>query len=120
VDRIVAGRVIESALGADRLPLSVRELQVATLVAAGATNREIAAALSIAPKTVSAHVEHILRKLGAARRTEIAAWAAVQIATRARIGGRSAELRAAEPGGDELIGAAPIPSPLISGARSGR
>lgn len=55
----------------------MRELQVARLVAAGATNREIATALSIAPKTASAHVEHILRKLGAARRTQIAAWAAM-------------------------------------------
>ena len=26
------------------------------------------------PKTVSAHIEHILAKLGATRRTEIAAW----------------------------------------------
>jgi DNA-binding CsgD family transcriptional regulator len=30
----------------------------------------------LSPKTVSAHVEHILTKLGAARRTEIAAWCA--------------------------------------------
>jgi DNA-binding NarL/FixJ family response regulator len=49
---------------------------VARLVAAGNTNRQIAAELFLAPKTVSAHVEHILAKLGAARRTEIAAWVA--------------------------------------------
>ena len=42
------------------------------LVAGGATNREIAAALTIAPKTVAAHIEHILAKLGATRRTQIA------------------------------------------------
>jgi DNA-binding CsgD family transcriptional regulator len=30
------------------------------LVAAGRTNREIAAALFLSPKTVAAHVEHIL------------------------------------------------------------
>jgi DNA-binding CsgD family transcriptional regulator len=30
----------------------------------------------VSPKTVSAHVEHILAKLGVARRTEVAAWAA--------------------------------------------
>jgi DNA-binding CsgD family transcriptional regulator len=54
--------------------LSARELEVAQLVATGATNRQIAQALFIAPKTVSAHVEHILAKLGAARRAEIAAW----------------------------------------------
>jgi DNA-binding CsgD family transcriptional regulator/tetratricopeptide (TPR) repeat protein len=57
-------------------PLSAREFEVARLVAAGQTNREIAARLFLSPKTVSAHVEHILTKLGAARRTEIAAWVA--------------------------------------------
>jgi DNA-binding CsgD family transcriptional regulator len=56
--------------------LSARETEVARLVAAGATNREIASALSIAPKTVAAHVEHILTKLGASRRAQIATWAA--------------------------------------------
>jgi DNA-binding CsgD family transcriptional regulator len=57
-------------------PLTAREYDVAALVAAGLTNREIAARLFLAPKTVSAHVEHILTKLGAGRRAEIAAWAA--------------------------------------------
>jgi DNA-binding CsgD family transcriptional regulator len=61
-------------------PLTAREYSVATLVAAGLTNREIAGRLVVSPKTVSAHVEHILGKLGAARRAEIAAWAA-RIAT---------------------------------------
>ena len=56
--------------------LSAREQEVAAQIAGGATNREIAAALHIAPKTVSTHVEHILAKLGASRRSEIAAWAA--------------------------------------------
>jgi ATP/maltotriose-dependent transcriptional regulator MalT len=57
-------------------PLTAREFEVAELVAAGMTNRQIAERLVVAPKTVSAHVEHILTKLGAARRTEIAAWCA--------------------------------------------
>jgi DNA-binding CsgD family transcriptional regulator len=56
--------------------LSAREAEVARLVGTGATNREIAAALSIAPKTVAAHVEHILTKLGVSRRAQIATWAA--------------------------------------------
>jgi len=57
-------------------PLTAREFEVARLVADGLTNREIAGRLVLAPKTVSAHVEHILTKLGASRRTEIAAWVA--------------------------------------------
>ena len=56
--------------------MSEREFEVAGLIAAGATNKEIAVTLTIAPKTVGAHVEHILAKLDAARRSEIAAWVA--------------------------------------------
>jgi DNA-binding CsgD family transcriptional regulator len=56
-------------------PLTAREFEVATFVASGLTNREIAATMVLAPKTVAAHVEHILAKLGASRRAEIAAWA---------------------------------------------
>ena len=57
-------------------PLSEREYEVAQLVAAGLTNRQIAQRLVVSPKTVSAHVTHILTKLGAGRRAEIAAWCA--------------------------------------------
>jgi DNA-binding CsgD family transcriptional regulator len=57
-------------------PLSEREYEVAQLVAAGLTNRQIAERLVVSPKTVSAHVTHILTKLGAGRRAEIAAWCA--------------------------------------------
>ncbi|MBL7254274.1 helix-turn-helix transcriptional regulator [Actinoplanes sp. LDG1-01] len=59
-------------------PLSTRELEVARLVADGMTNREIAAALTIAPKTAAAHVEHIRSKLGVSRRAQIATWVAAQ------------------------------------------
>jgi ATP/maltotriose-dependent transcriptional regulator MalT len=57
-------------------PLSEREFEVAELVAAGLTNRQIADQLVLSPKTISAHITHILTKLGAARRAEIAAWCA--------------------------------------------
>ncbi|HEX9044797.1 MAG TPA: AAA family ATPase [Candidatus Limnocylindrales bacterium] len=57
-------------------PLTARELEVARLIAGGSTNGQIASALGIAPKTASAHVEHILAKLGASRRAEIAHWVA--------------------------------------------
>jgi len=56
--------------------LSAREDEVARRIATGATNRQIAEELHITPRTVATHVEHILTKLGASRRAEIAAWAA--------------------------------------------
>ncbi len=57
-------------------PLTVREFEVARAIAVGMTNAEIATELVVSPKTVSAHVEHILAKLGVARRAEVAAWVA--------------------------------------------
>jgi DNA-binding CsgD family transcriptional regulator len=56
-------------------PLTAREFAVARLITEGLTNAEIAGELSIAPRTAGSHVEHILAKLGASRRAEIAAWA---------------------------------------------
>ena len=53
--------------------LTARELEVARLVANGATNPEIAARLFLARKTVERHVSNILLKLGARNRTELAA-----------------------------------------------
>jgi len=55
--------------------LTAREQEVLRLLAEGRSNREIAAALFIAPKTASVHVSNILGKLGAASRTEAAAMA---------------------------------------------
>jgi DNA-binding CsgD family transcriptional regulator len=56
-------------------PLTAREFEVARLVAQGLTNAEIGEQLFVSPRTASAHMEHILAKLGVARRAEIAAWA---------------------------------------------
>ena len=53
--------------------LTNREREVLRLLAAGRSNREIAAALFIAPKTASVHVSNIMAKLGAGSRTEAAA-----------------------------------------------
>jgi LuxR family maltose regulon positive regulatory protein len=51
-------------------PLSERELQVLRLVAAGASNREIAKALIITVGTVKAHMHNIYGKLGVQSRTQ--------------------------------------------------
>ena len=55
------------------LGLTAREAEVLRLVAAGCSNRDIAAELFISAKTASVHVSNILAKLGAASRTEAAA-----------------------------------------------
>jgi DNA-binding CsgD family transcriptional regulator len=60
--------------------LSPMEAKVAGLVAKGLSNAEIAAALSLSPRTVQTHVSHILSKLGHASRNEIAREAAVRLA----------------------------------------
>jgi DNA-binding NarL/FixJ family response regulator len=44
--------------------LTRRERQIAELVAAGATNADIAAALHVTVKTVEAHLSRTYRKLG--------------------------------------------------------
>jgi DNA-binding NarL/FixJ family response regulator len=49
---------------------------VLELIAAGATNAQIAEALVIAPKTVDHHVSAVLAKLGVASRREAGAAAA--------------------------------------------
>jgi DNA-binding NarL/FixJ family response regulator len=55
--------------------LTAREYEVATLVAAGFSNRHIAAALFISLGTVKDHVHAILAKTGLASRSEVvAAW----------------------------------------------
>jgi LuxR family transcriptional regulator, maltose regulon positive regulatory protein len=50
-------------------PLSQRELEVLQLLAAGASNQELAAALVLTSGTVKLHVSHILSKLGVNNRT---------------------------------------------------
>jgi DNA-binding NarL/FixJ family response regulator len=58
---------------ADHLGLTPREREVLGLVAAGRSNRQIADALYISPKTASVHVSNILAKLGVHTRLEAAA-----------------------------------------------
>ena len=54
-------------------PLSDRERQIAELVAAGHTNRQIAEQLFMSPKTVEAHLSRIFQKLGVKTRAAVAA-----------------------------------------------
>ena len=55
--------------------LSWREVEILRLVAGGLSNRQIGERLSISGHTVANHVRSILRKTGAANRTEAAGYA---------------------------------------------
>lgn len=55
--------------------LSPRELQVATLVSRGCTNKQIAEQLFVTEKTVETHLSRIFTKLGVSSRAALAAWA---------------------------------------------
>jgi non-specific serine/threonine protein kinase len=54
--------------------LTSREREIAALVAAGLSNRQIAERLVISKRTVDAHLAHILAKLGATSRVHVANW----------------------------------------------
>jgi DNA-binding CsgD family transcriptional regulator len=58
--------------------LTGREREVATLIAQGKTNREIANLLVISERTAEGHVNNILGKLGFTSRAQIAAWVVEQ------------------------------------------
>ncbi len=53
-------------------PLTAREREIADLVAAGRTNREVAEQLVLSVKTVEAHLRNIYAKLGVRSRVELA------------------------------------------------
>lgn len=65
---VIATRPAESTLG-----LTMRQLEVLTAVATGAGNREIAEELFLTQRTVAAHVEAILTRLGTPSRAGAAA-----------------------------------------------
>ena len=81
------GEAIAYALGDDKpvptaastqertpLTLTGRQLEVATLIAEGLTNKEIASRLFISERTAEGHVDQICNKLGFNSRVQIAAW----------------------------------------------
>ncbi len=65
----------EKAEAAEPRPLSPREIEVATLLALGHTNLEIAERLSISVRTAETHRAHVMRKLGLRSRAELVRYA---------------------------------------------
>jgi len=63
-DFLVRDGNMQAELVAPAPSLTIREQEIIQLLAEGKTNKEIAAALSISPKTVETHRSAIMRKLG--------------------------------------------------------
>lgn len=68
------GRTPAAGPSGETALLGKRELEIAQLIGEGLTNKEIATRLVLAKRTVDAHVEHVMSKLGCTSRTEIAGW----------------------------------------------
>lgn len=73
----IAGRLL-ARMRSPQPNLSAREIDVLTLVAAGATNSDIASRLHITDATVKSHLVHVYTKLGVSSRTAAVAAAREQ------------------------------------------
>lgn len=81
LDAVATERVLEQLAdptrrlspGAERGPLTARELQVLALVADGRTNEQIAEALFISVQTVKTHLSRVFARLGVSDRASAAA-----------------------------------------------
>ncbi len=79
LDEIASAEKADSAKAAEtKSRLSKREIEIATLIAEGSTNKEIAQKLFIAESTVKVHVKNALNKLELRNRQQLAAYAVLQ------------------------------------------
>ncbi len=69
--RRLGHRVLRPARDTAAGPLTSREREIAELVAAGRTNREVADQLVLSPRTIEAHLRNIYGKLGVRSRVEL-------------------------------------------------
>jgi DNA-binding NarL/FixJ family response regulator len=65
------GEQVRRRVPAGNRDLTMQELQVSRLAAAGATNREIAAELFVSASTVDYHLRKVFRKFGISARLEL-------------------------------------------------
>jgi DNA-binding NarL/FixJ family response regulator len=109
ISREIATRILQEFAGANPLPavpleaLTPREEEVLRFVAAGHSNREVAARLDIAEGTVKNHLRNILGKLHLKNRTELASYAFQEGIVRTG--------RGSDRGGPGPAGPAPPPVP---------
>lgn len=65
----------ENGSSVGRRPLTVRELEILRLIAAGLSNAQIAYQLHISEQTVKTHIGHLMRKIGVRSRLQAARYA---------------------------------------------
>jgi non-specific serine/threonine protein kinase len=73
-----------AGLRAGATDLTMREREVARLVAAGMTDRQVAEQLGLSTRTVESHLANIRGKLGALNRTQVAGWVSARKAANVR------------------------------------
>ena len=76
VERVLAATGLRAS-GRKRpspLHLTAQEMQVALMVAEGATNKESAARMFLSPRTIESHLRRVFSKLGLRSRTELVRW----------------------------------------------
>ena len=96
--------------------LTAQEVQVALVVAQGATNKAAAAELYVSPKTIEYHLSRVYRRVGVHSRSELARLVARTGPPDARVRGRSPVERAHDPGSLDPAG----DRRWVGGARLGR
>jgi ATP/maltotriose-dependent transcriptional regulator MalT len=63
--------MMEVATKREPAPITARQREVVTLIAAGCSNEEVGARLGISPRTAKAHSDVLRQKLGVKRRRQI-------------------------------------------------
>jgi DNA-binding NarL/FixJ family response regulator len=74
VDRATSARAGESAVAAEPVPLTDRELEVLPLVVDGLSNQEIADRLHLGVTTVKTHIANLMDKTGSQNRVQLAVY----------------------------------------------
>ena len=113
----VAADLLERVRGCGSGALTATEQQVATLVAAGGRNREVASALFVSESTVEAHLTRIYRKLGLRNRAGAGAAGEHRIRVAAS---RAVRPRSSRAGCGVSPLSRPSPTPLTSTSQAER